>query len=55
MTIIIFLPSSVESCERGHVLCQKSSREEDVCPSGPKKERLILGNFLPFPSIEMWS
>ena len=35
--MIIFLVSSVESCEGGHGLCHQLL-EEEVCPSGPKKE-----------------
>ena len=37
MTMVIFLPSSVESCGGGH---GTSSRAEEVCPSIPKKERV---------------
>jgi hypothetical protein len=36
MTMVIFLPSSVESCGFGHGI---SSREEEFCPSSPKNER----------------
>ena len=34
--MVIFLPSSVESCGFGHGI---SSREEEFCPSSPKNER----------------
>ena len=38
MTVVIFFHTSVESCGDGHGI---SSREEEVCPSGPKKEGLM--------------
>ena len=49
MTIVIFLCSSVESCEGGHGI---SAREEEVCASSLHTERSIaMANFL-LPSLE---
>ena len=46
MTMVIFFPYSVESCEGGHGI---SSREEEVCSSySYEGEKDDHGNFLPF-------
>ena len=45
ITMVIFLHSSVESCGGGHGI---SSREDEVWPSSPKKERSrTMAIFLP--------
>ena len=49
-----FLLSSVESFEGGHGLCHHLL-EEEVCPSSPKKERVMaMVSVLPFLSRELW-
>ena len=45
MTMVIFVHSSIESCGGGHGIY---SKEEEVCPSSPKKEvSMAIANFLP--------
>ena len=45
MTLATFLPSSVESCGGDHGI---SSREEEVWPWSPKKEKsMTMAIFLP--------
>ena len=49
MTLVILFLSPVKSCGGGHGI---SSKEEEVCPSSPKKERsMAMVIFLP-SSIE---
>ena len=46
MTMVIFVPSSVESCGGGHGI---SSKEEEVCHSSPKEERGMTMVIFSFP------
>ena len=46
VTIVNFVLSSVESCEGGNGI---SSREEEVCPSSPQKERSMTMAIFRFP------
>ena len=49
MTMVIFFKTSVESCGGGHGI---SSCEEGVCPSSPKKEKVMTMATILLPLVE---
>ena len=52
MTLVFFLLSSIESCGCGDGIC---SKEGEVCPSTPKKERSMpMAIVLLFLNRELW-